>query len=64
MLNFSQITLFQLPDVTLVVSVYNKRTIKGRELIGWFSLGRNNTGEEEKIHWNDMREHRGEQVSN
>ena len=31
--------LFQLPDVTLMVSVYNKRSMKRKDMIGWFSLG-------------------------
>ncbi|XP_074603183.1 synaptotagmin 14 isoform X2 [Brevipalpus obovatus] len=57
------VTLFQLPDVTLLISVYNKRSIKRRELIGWFSLGRSNTGEEERAHWTDMKENRGELIS-
>ena len=33
-----QVALFQLPDVTLMVSVYNKRSMKRKEMIGWFSL--------------------------
>ncbi|XP_015781847.1 synaptotagmin-14 [Tetranychus urticae] len=58
-----QVALFQLPDVTLLISVYNKRSMKRKEMIGWFSLGRNSTGEEEKSHWNDMKETRGEQIA-
>lgn len=57
-----QVALFQLPDVTLMVSVYNKRSMKRKEMIGWFSLGLNSSGEEELSHWNDMRENKGEQV--
>ncbi|XP_076312779.1 synaptotagmin 14 [Tachypleus tridentatus] len=57
-----QVALFQLPDVTLMVSVYNKRSMKRNEMIGWFSLGLNSSGEEELSHWNDMRENKGEQV--
>ncbi|XP_013386505.1 synaptotagmin-14 [Lingula anatina] len=57
-----QVALFQLPDVTLMVSVYNKRSMKRKEMIGWFSLGMNSSGEEEISHWNDMRESRGETV--
>ena len=34
-----QVALFQLPDVTLMVSVYNKKSMKKKEMIGWFSLG-------------------------
>ncbi|XP_067122964.1 synaptotagmin-14-like [Centruroides vittatus] len=57
-----QVALFQSPDVTLMVSVYNKRSTKRKEMIGWFSLGLNSSGEEELAHWNDMRENKGEQV--
>lgn len=57
-----QVALFQLPDVTLMVAVYNKRSMKRKEMIGWFSLGLNSSGEEELSHWNDMRENKGEQV--
>nr|XP_015907989.1 synaptotagmin-16 isoform X2 [Parasteatoda tepidariorum] len=57
-----QVALFQLPDVTLMISVYNKRSMKRKEMIGWFSLGLNSSGDEELAHWNDMRENRGEQV--
>lgn len=57
-----QVALFQLPDVTLMVSVYNKRSMKRKEMIGWFSLGLNNSGEEELAHWNEMRESKGEQT--
>ena len=34
-----QVALFQLQDVTLMTSVYNKRSMKRKEMIGWFSLG-------------------------
>ncbi|CAE1322438.1 SYT14_16 [Acanthosepion pharaonis] len=57
-----QVALFQLPEVTLMVSVYNKRSMKRKEMIGWFSLGMKSSGEEEQSHWNDMRESKGEQV--
>lgn len=36
--------------------------MKRKEMIGWFSLGLNSSGDEELSHWNDMRENRGEQV--
>lgn len=35
-----QVALFQLADVTLMVSVYNKKSMKKKEMIGWFSLGK------------------------
>ncbi|CAG2101545.1 unnamed protein product [Medioppia subpectinata] len=57
-----QIALFQLPDVTLMISVYNKRSMNRKEMIGWFSLGFNSSGDEELSHWNDMRDSKGEQV--
>ncbi|KAK6183281.1 hypothetical protein SNE40_010790 [Patella caerulea] len=54
-----QVALFQLPEVTLMVSVYNKKNMKKKEMIGWFSLGMNSSGEEEQGHWSDMRESKG-----
>jgi synaptotagmin-14/16 len=56
------VTLFQLPDVSLVVTVYNRKSMNRKELIGWFSLGCNSSGEEEHSHWNEMRDSKGEQV--
>lgn len=54
-----KVALFQLGDVTLFLSVYNRRRSgmgrKGREMIGWLSLGLNSSGSEELQHWNDMR---------
>ncbi|KAG8322467.1 Synaptotagmin-14 [Homalodisca vitripennis] len=58
----NSVALFQLPDVTLMISVYNKRSMKRKEMIGWFSLGLNSSGEEELAHWDDMRQVRGEQI--
>uniref|UniRef100_A0A182MZP1 C2 domain-containing protein n=1 Tax=Anopheles dirus TaxID=7168 RepID=A0A182MZP1_9DIPT len=51
-----QVALFQLNDVTLIVSVYAKRNMKRNEMVGWFSMGLNSSGPEEMIHWNEMRE--------
>jgi len=34
-----QVAESQLPDVTLMVSVFYNRNIKRKEMIGWFSLG-------------------------
>jgi synaptotagmin-14/16 len=50
------VALFQLNDVTLMVSVYAKRNMKRNEMVGWFSLGLNSSGPEEMGHWTDMRE--------
>lgn len=58
-----QVALFQLPDVSLMISVYNKKSMNRKEMIGWFSLGCNSSGEEENSHWNEMRDSKGEQVS-
>ncbi|XP_033217424.1 synaptotagmin-14 [Belonocnema kinseyi] len=54
-----QVPLFQLGDVTLFLSVYNRRRSsmgkKTKEMIGWLCLGLNSSGAEELQHWNDMR---------
>uniref|UniRef100_A0A4W2CMV8 C2 domain-containing protein n=1 Tax=Bos indicus x Bos taurus TaxID=30522 RepID=A0A4W2CMV8_BOBOX len=57
-----QVALFQLSDVTLILSVYNKRSMKRKEMIGWVSLGLNSSGEEELNHWTEMKESKGQQV--
>ncbi|XP_037088302.1 synaptotagmin-14-like [Pollicipes pollicipes] len=57
-----QVPLFQLCDVTLMVSVYNKRSMKKRDLIGWFALGHNSSGAEERSHWTDLRHARDVQI--
>lgn len=57
-----QVALFQLADVTLMVSVYNKKSMKKKEMIGWFALGLNCSGEEEGSHWTDMRESKGDNI--
>uniref|UniRef100_A0A182W5G1 C2 domain-containing protein n=1 Tax=Anopheles minimus TaxID=112268 RepID=A0A182W5G1_9DIPT len=51
-----QVAMFQLNDVTLIVSVYAKRNMKRNEMVGWFSMGLNSSGPEEMIHWNEVRE--------
>ncbi|TRZ01157.1 hypothetical protein DNTS_002837 [Danionella cerebrum] len=57
-----QVALFQLSDVTLMVSVYNRRNMKRKEMIGWVALGQNSSGEEELLHWQDMKESGTQQV--
>ncbi|CAG0912255.1 unnamed protein product [Notodromas monacha] len=57
-----QVPLFQVGDVTLMVTVLTKKGIKRKEMIGWFSLGLNSSGDEELGHWNEMRESPGEEV--
>ncbi|XP_075781217.1 synaptotagmin-14 isoform X1 [Pelodiscus sinensis] len=57
-----QVALFQLSDVTLILSVYNKRSMKRKEMIGWISLGLNSSGDEELNHWTEMKESKGQQI--
>ncbi|NXG24404.1 SYT16 protein, partial [Grallaria varia] len=57
-----QVALFQLSDVTLMISIYNRRSMKRKEMIGWISLGQNSSGEEEQSHWQEMKESQGTQV--
>uniref|UniRef100_A0A673FQI5 Synaptotagmin XVI n=1 Tax=Sinocyclocheilus rhinocerous TaxID=307959 RepID=A0A673FQI5_9TELE len=57
-----QVALFQLSDVTLMVSIYNRRNMKRKEMIGWMALGQNSSGEEELLHWQDMKESGNQQV--
>ncbi|KAI3367887.1 hypothetical protein L3Q82_026224 [Scortum barcoo] len=58
-----QVALFQLSDVTLLVSIYNRRSMKRKEMVGWVALGQNSSGEEEQLHWQDMKESRGQQLT-
>ncbi|KAM5273604.1 synaptotagmin-16 [Ctenodactylus gundi] len=57
-----QVALFQLSDVTLMISIYNRRTMKRKEMIGWIALGQNSSGEEEQDHWEEMKGTKGQQV--
>ena len=57
-------TLFQLADVTLLISVINKRSLKRRELLGWISLGFDSSVEHQTDHWQEMRDAGGEQICN
>ncbi|XP_043930425.1 synaptotagmin-16 isoform X3 [Protopterus annectens] len=57
-----QVALFQLTDVTLMISIYNRRSMKRKEMIGWISLGQNSSGEEEQNHWYEMKDSKGQQV--
>ncbi|KAK2505310.1 hypothetical protein MC885_021714 [Smutsia gigantea] len=42
-----QVALFQLSDVTLMISIYNRCTMKCKDMIGWIALGQTSSGEEE-----------------
>ncbi|KAJ8274960.1 hypothetical protein COCON_G00095850 [Conger conger] len=57
-----QVALFQLSEVTLLLSVYTRRGVKRRDRVGWVSLGLNSSGEVETSHWAQMREAEGQQV--
>ncbi|KAK7603637.1 hypothetical protein V9T40_003636 [Parthenolecanium corni] len=58
-----QVALFQLCDVSLMVTVYNKKNIKRKERVGWFIMGRNSSGDEESAHWEEMTQFKGELLS-
>ncbi|KAM4713137.1 synaptotagmin-14b [Anableps anableps] len=58
-----QVALFQLSEVSLVVSVFCRRSsMRPRERLGWVSLGHSSTTEEQQAHWTEMREAEGQQV--
>ncbi|CAH1637631.1 unnamed protein product [Spodoptera littoralis] len=57
-----QVALFQLTEVTLMVSVWWRRSVKRNEMVGWFSLGHSPSGREEERHWQELCERQGEQV--
>ncbi|XP_044729837.1 synaptotagmin-16 [Chrysoperla carnea] len=58
-----QVALFQLADVTLMISVYNRKGMtKRKEMIGWFSLGLNSSGPEQLAHWLDMKDLHAQQL--
>ncbi|XP_074472724.1 synaptotagmin-14b isoform X2 [Sebastes fasciatus] len=58
-----QVALFQLSEVSLMLSVFCRRSsMRPRERLGWVSLGLNSTGEEQQAHWTEMKEAEGQQV--
>ncbi|CAB1456963.1 unnamed protein product [Pleuronectes platessa] len=58
-----QVALFQLSEVSLVVSVFCRRSsMKPRERLGCVALGLNSTSEEQQAHWTEMKEAEGQQV--
>uniref|UniRef100_A0A3B3CTK3 Synaptotagmin XIVb n=1 Tax=Oryzias melastigma TaxID=30732 RepID=A0A3B3CTK3_ORYME len=58
-----QVALFQLSEVSLVVSVFCRRSsMRPRERLGWVSLGHNSSSEEQQVHWTEMREAEGQQI--
>ncbi|KAL6095786.1 syt14 [Pungitius sinensis] len=58
-----QVALFQLSEVSLVLSVFCRRSsMRPRERLGWVSLGLSSTCEEQQSHWTEMKEAEGRQV--
>ncbi|KAM8847626.1 synaptotagmin-14-like isoform 1-T1 [Synchiropus picturatus] len=58
-----QVALFQLSEVSLVLSVFCRRSsMRPRERLGWVSLGLDSTSEEQQAHWAQMKEAEGQQV--
>jgi len=57
-----QVPHFQLPDVSLMSAVFSQKTLKRKDMVGWFTLGQTNSSDEEKAHWREMLESTGEQV--
>nr|XP_004227012.1 synaptotagmin-16-like isoform X2 [Ciona intestinalis] len=60
---YFQVALFQLVEVSLMVSVYSSKTIKKKEMLGWISLGQNSSSEADEQHWLEMKEAKGNTVS-
>ncbi|XP_028997496.1 synaptotagmin-14b isoform X2 [Betta splendens] len=57
------VALFQLSEVSLVLSVFCRRSsMRPRERLGWVSLGLNSTSEEQQAHWTEMKEAEGQQI--
>lgn len=58
-----QVALFQLSEVSLVLTVFcRSSSLRPRERLGWVSLGFNSSSEEQKAHWAEMKEAKGQQV--
>lgn len=58
-----QVALFQLSEVSLVLTVFSRSSsLRPRERLGWVSLGFNSSSEEQKAHWAEMKEAKGQQV--
>ncbi|KAK3715065.1 hypothetical protein QZH41_012134, partial [Actinostola sp. cb2023] len=57
-----QIIEFELPSVSLMFSVVNIKKMRRKEIVGWFSMGRDNTGEDEESHWKEMSTGKGKPI--
>lgn len=50
--------------VTLTIAVITiSRARKRKDMIGWFSMGKNSSGQEEIRHWNDMIQEKEQKIS-
>lgn len=59
-----QMSQRDLAEVTLQFSVVAiSRTRKKKEIVGWFHLGKNNSGQEETLHWNELMQAEEKSVS-
>ncbi|TKS75497.1 Synaptotagmin-14 Synaptotagmin XIV [Collichthys lucidus] len=59
-----QVALFQLSEVSLVLTVFCRRSsMRPRERLGWVSLGLNSSSEEQQAHWTEMKEAEGQQTA-
>jgi len=59
---FSQVALFQMSEVTLLVSIYGRKGVTRRELLGWCALGYNSSSDEAVTHWEDTCDNHGDQL--
>ncbi|CAH0400306.1 unnamed protein product [Chilo suppressalis] len=57
-----QVALFQLSEVTLMVSVWWRRSVKRNEMVGWCALGHASSTSDARAHWDDLCHRQGEQV--
>lgn len=65
---FKEIFMFhvpriQLPDVSLMISVCEHRSLKHSQILGWFTLGHTNSSDESKMHWTQMIEKKDEVIN-
>lgn len=57
-----QIIEFELPSVSIMFSVVNIKKMRRKEILGWFSIGHDSTGDEEDLHWRSMINAKGQSI--
>ncbi|XP_065661192.1 synaptotagmin-16 isoform X3 [Hydra vulgaris] len=57
-----QIIEFDLSSVSLMFSIIVIKKMRRKEILGWFSLGKDNTSEDELKHWREMLHEKGKPV--